>query len=444
MKLPPVDDTADTSETITLPRKCCGATDIKKCQCSTTSKEDKPEEQTKCECSSVEKCSCRQKSDEQTVRKPLPSPGEGQSKDDFISACMTSLNGEFPDEKQRYAVCNSQWTEKAEQTEKSAEKRGMMLALTIPEDVAKRLVQKGGLSEDDLHVTLGYYGEVGKDFDEKHVDAVEKCVQMSAKGYTPIKAHIGGVGRFNASNTSDGKDVLIAHVDSPGLHDVRDHLIAQVKKCSGIAKAEPGSIADKAQQMYGMKEGDGGITPKRDHGYTPHITLAYIDQDADMPLHKLKREEFTFTHLLMAVGKERKLFPLGETISKNHTMWCPIIKADEKRLVTGIVLQPEVVDAQGDIIGAEVISSAAHNFLAYYNKKTQLGLQHEVFKVPGIELVESWVAPVDMKLNGRDILAGTWMMTVRVMNDEVWNRVKSGSLTGFSIGGVAKVRKLVA
>ena len=40
---------------------------------------------------------------------PLPKPNTGESKDDFISRCMGDemMNTEYPDEKQRYDVCNS-------------------------------------------------------------------------------------------------------------------------------------------------------------------------------------------------------------------------------------------------------------------------------------------------------------------------------------------------
>ena len=42
---------------------------------------------------------------------PLPSPKGLQDKDDFLSSCMSSdkMRSEFPDSKQRYAVCASQW-----------------------------------------------------------------------------------------------------------------------------------------------------------------------------------------------------------------------------------------------------------------------------------------------------------------------------------------------
>ena len=46
---------------------------------------------------------------------PLPKPKEGEDKDKFINRCMVdkTMLSEFPDEKQRYAVCLAQWDERA-------------------------------------------------------------------------------------------------------------------------------------------------------------------------------------------------------------------------------------------------------------------------------------------------------------------------------------------
>lgn len=42
---------------------------------------------------------------------PLPEPKEGESEKEFISRCMTdeSMESEFPESDQRYAVCQKQW-----------------------------------------------------------------------------------------------------------------------------------------------------------------------------------------------------------------------------------------------------------------------------------------------------------------------------------------------
>lgn len=40
---------------------------------------------------------------------PLPTPGKSETREAFHSRCMKSVQGEFKDQKQRNAVCYSQW-----------------------------------------------------------------------------------------------------------------------------------------------------------------------------------------------------------------------------------------------------------------------------------------------------------------------------------------------
>ena len=41
---------------------------------------------------------------------PLPKPKKGQTEDEFIARCMShpEMTAEFPDRKQRFAVCSGQ------------------------------------------------------------------------------------------------------------------------------------------------------------------------------------------------------------------------------------------------------------------------------------------------------------------------------------------------
>ena len=123
----------------------------------------------------------------------------------------------------------------------------------------------------------------------------------------------------------------------------------------------------------------------------------------------------------------------------NWTM--PIIKKDDdERIVTGIVLEPDEVDAQGDTVSKEAIKEAAYRFLAKFNKDTELGFMHKAFGNLGISLVESWVAREDCKYGGSPVKSGSWLMSVKVdKNDTLWKKIKAGEISGFSIGGVARV-----
>ena len=79
-------------------------------------------------------------------------------------------------------------------------------------------------------------------------------------------------------------------------------------------------------------------------------------------------------------------------------------------------------------------------------------LEHET-EIEGLCVVESWVKEFtidkSVKYGFEHCPVGTWFVTMRVDNDEIWNKVKEGEILGFSIEGFftdklskfAKVRK---
>jgi hypothetical protein len=124
------------------------------------------------------------------------------------------------------------------------------------------------------------------------------------------------------------------------------------------------------------------------------------------------------------------------------SFYIPFIKADaEEQKVTGVVLQPDIVDAHGDVISEAVIAKAAHTFLDSFNDGTKLGEQHSSFRKQ-FRLCESYTMPVDVVIANKIIKKGTWMMVAKVLDSKTWQKVKNGKLTGFSIGGKAKVKQL--
>jgi hypothetical protein len=132
-----------------------------------------------------------------------------------------------------------------------------------------------------------------------------------------------------------------------------------------------------------------------------------------------------------------------ESVNKNTNIYVPFIKSNgEERTVTGVVLQPEVVDAQGDIMDSVVIRKAAHNFLSKYNRATQLGFMHKVFGKYKFDLCQSWIAPHDVVINNTTVKSGSWIMTVYVGDDKIWNMVKESKVKGFSIAGSARAKKV--
>lgn len=111
------------------------------------------------------------------------------------------------------------------------------------------------------------------------------------------------------------------------------------------------------------------------------------------------------------------------------------IDPNDERFVLGIVLEPEVVDAQGDIYSDEEIRAAAHRFMEDFGG---LGLMHRLRVNGQVKVLESFLAPTNFTIGELAVRKGTWLLAVRVLSDELWERVKSGDLTGFSIGGSAR------
>lgn len=133
------------------------------------------------------------------------------------------------------------------------------------------------------------------------------------------------------------------------------------------------------------------------------------------------------------VTKLRKSSDESSVLEKfSHT--CTFLKRDDvKRLVYGVVYEPDVVDADGEFSIPEEITKSAHRFLADYRV---MKVQH-LTKNELIEPVESFIAPVDFEMGGQLVKTGSWVMVSRVLDDEVWGLVVKGELTGYSMGGYA-------
>lgn len=104
--------------------------------------------------------------------------------------------------------------------------------------------------------------------------------------------------------------------------------------------------------------------------------------------------------------------------------WASVVSIDGKPLI----------DRQGDIIAPEVMTKAADSFMA--DVRTAKAM-HEGGKIG--EVIHSF--PITKELGAalgvHSALEG-WIVAMKVHDDGVWNRVKSGELSAFSIGGMGK------
>lgn len=126
--------------------------------------------------------------------------------------------------------------------------------------------------------------------------------------------------------------------------------------------------------------------------------------------------------------------------SESFTCSAKITKLDnEKRLVYGFASVIEengqtVIDRQDDIIKPDELVKAAHKFIS---DARVAKMMHDGEQVG--EVVESIVFTEDVQeALGIDLNKVGWFIAMKIHNDDVWEKFKSGELEAFSIGGRAK------
>jgi len=117
----------------------------------------------------------------------------------------------------------------------------------------------------------------------------------------------------------------------------------------------------------------------------------------------------------------------------------------EKRILMGAALVPnkKIYRTNGEdeyniFFSEDTVRKASELFLSR-GKQNNSTLEHDV-KLNGLSVVESWIIEDKKKDKskkyGFDLPIGTWMVSVKVNNDEIWNDfVKEGKVKGFSIEG---------
>ncbi len=118
----------------------------------------------------------------------------------------------------------------------------------------------------------------------------------------------------------------------------------------------------------------------------------------------------------------------------------------EKKILMGALLIPNKPifrnsNDQDDYyiyFSKDTVEKASQLYLKNGNQNNST-LEHQ-HSLSGLTLVESWIVE-DTKFDksrkyGMNVPVGTWMGSVKVNNDEVWNEyVKTGKVKGFSIEG---------
>jgi len=111
-----------------------------------------------------------------------------------------------------------------------------------------------------------------------------------------------------------------------------------------------------------------------------------------------------------------------------------IVKEGDEHIVYGIVYEPDETDTQGDTASADEIRKAAHGFVEH---SQAIKMNHNGDQI-NASLLESYLAPQELQIAGRTIKKGTWIMSVRINDLYVWEKIKKGELSGFSMAGLGQ------
>lgn len=225
----------------------------------------------------------------------------------------------------------------------------VMIAFPLPPSVAEalylaqptELTNAECIASDDMHVTLAYMGETS--------DVIVTPEQLRgvlvafAAQHGPISGQINGVGRF-ATPDEQGRTPVYANFDSPDL---------------------PAFHHDLIELLAGV-----GLTPSQAHGFTPHITLAYLPADDATPEIALPTLPITFTQILLQFGD------VGETINLNAAQKSvsdnaikAISKTDDELRVGNYIVLFDGRDLEG--IGSDRINPDGSRG-EWFTKATQL------------------------------------------------------------------------
>ena len=132
-------------------------------------------------------------------------------------------------------------------------------------------------------------------------------------------------------------------------------------------------------------------------------------------------------------------------LDKGYKMSFQFANEDE-RIIVGPAMIPQQLIARRDALGnlfhvyfsKETIKKIAEKFLKE-NKHNNTDVNHNDDVKTTNTLLESWIVE-DPKMDksakyGYSLPEGAWMVSYKINDDETWNKIKDGSLKGFSIAG---------
>jgi hypothetical protein len=170
---------------------------------------------------------------------------------------------------------------------------GCMVGLWLAPEAAATLAIPGGEAPAALHLTLLMLEDEADDLTDVRIAHLLACCDDLAEWWPPVRGEIGGLGRLcaddapsghpDAEDGDDRQDVIVALPDVPDLTRLRERLVESI--------------------------GWDGLETSDEHGFLPHITLAYVAPGSPWPVDTLPTIPLTFDALTVCVGDRQTVIP---------------------------------------------------------------------------------------------------------------------------------------
>lgn len=141
-----------------------------------------------------------------------------------------------------------------------------------------------------------------------------------------------------------------------------------------------------------------------------------------------------------------------EQIDKQTMISQFAIQDEERRIISGVLMMPDTPIYRNDKIRGEYYCTFSKDTIeqiavAFFDKGFQknVNFMHDGNIIDGFVLFESFISDSERGINPmkgfEDTPDGSWFGSMKVMNDEAWQLVKSGKFKGFSVEGAFGVLK---
>lgn len=138
---------------------------------------------------------------------------------------------------------------------------------------------------------------------------------------------------------------------------------------------------------------------------------------------------------------ERNFFKFGKEEKKPERLFFN----DEKRIITGAALIPDLKIYRNNLgngedgyvyFSKETIKEIAEKFFIDLTPVQSTTLEHKD-STDKLNLIESWIIEDETYDKAykfdKDLPVGTWMLSYKVTDDDLWNEIKDGTYNGFSV-----------